>query len=149
MSDVRKVLVTVYHLTAREAPYLRRLEHAGFEVVRNPLGRHYPESELIDPLPGVFATLAGGEPYTERVFAAAPDLRMVARFGVGYDMIDVLAATRHGVAIAMAFGANHEAVAEFTLVLMLGLATHLVAHHQRAKSGGRACRYRGAVQGPP
>jgi phosphoglycerate dehydrogenase-like enzyme len=147
MSDAPKVLGTVYHLTAREAPYLRRLEQAGFEVVRNPLGRHYTESELIDALPGVFATLAGGEPYTERVFAAAPDLRMVARFGVGYDMIDVPAATRHGVAIAMAFGANHEAVADFTLALMLGLSTSLLGHHQRAKSGGWGCGFHAAFWG--
>jgi D-3-phosphoglycerate dehydrogenase / 2-oxoglutarate reductase len=147
VSDAPKVLVTVYHLTAREAPYLRRLERAGFEVVRNPLGRHYTESELVAALPGVFGTLAGGEPYTERVFQAARDLRIVARFGVGYDMIDVDAATRHGVAIAMAFGANHEAVADFTLALMIGLATNLVAHHQRAKSGGWGCGFHAAFWG--
>jgi D-isomer specific 2-hydroxyacid dehydrogenase, catalytic domain len=46
------------------------------------------------------------------VFQAARDLRTVALFGVGYDMIDVCAATRHRVAIAMASGANHEAVAD-------------------------------------
>ena len=147
MSDAPKVLVTVYHLTAREAPYLRRLEQAGFKVVRNPLGRHYTESELIDALQGVFGTLAGGEPYTERVFEAARDLRIVARFGVGYDMIDVGAATRHGVAIAMAFGANHEAVADFTVALMLGLSTNLVGHHQRAKSGGWGCGFHAAFWG--
>jgi D-3-phosphoglycerate dehydrogenase len=142
-----KVLVTVYHLAAREAPYLERLERAGFEVVRNPLGRHYTEQELIDALPGVFATLAGGEPYTERVFRAATDLRVVARFGVGYDMIDVAAASRHGVAVAMAFGANHEAVADFTVTLMAGLATGLIDHHQRAKSGGWGCGFHAAFWG--
>ena len=36
MPGAPKILVTVYHLTAREAPYLLRLERAGFEVVRNP-----------------------------------------------------------------------------------------------------------------
>ena len=40
----------------------------------------------------MYATIAGGEPYTERVFAAAPGLRVVARFGVGYDKFDVEAA---------------------------------------------------------
>jgi D-3-phosphoglycerate dehydrogenase len=142
-----KVLVTVYHLATREAPYLGRLERAGFEVVRNPLGRHYTEQELVDALPGVFATLAGGEPYTERVFRAATDLRVVARFGVGHDMIDVGAATRHGVAVAMAFGANHEAVADFTMTLMAGLATNLMGHHQRAKSGGWGCGFHAGFWG--
>ena len=40
----------------------------------------------------MYATIAGGEPYTERLFAAAPGLRVVARFGVGYDKFDVEAA---------------------------------------------------------
>ena len=139
--DRRRVLVTVYHLAAREAPYLRRLEEAGFEVVRNPLGRHYSEAELIEALQGVYATVAGGEPYTERVFRGAPDLRVVARFGVGYDMIDVPAATRHGVAIAMAFGTNHEAVADYALTLMLALAGDVVRHHQTVKAGRWGCDF--------
>ena len=47
----------------------------------------------------------------------------------------------------MAFGANHEAVADFTLALMLGLATNLVGHHQRAKSGGWGCGFHAAFWG--
>lgn len=141
MNTGRRVLVTVSHLITRDAPYLGRLEHAGFEVVRNPLGRHYTETELIDALPGVFATVAGGEPYTERVFRHAKDLRVVARFGVGYDMIDVGAATRHGIAIAMAFGTNHEAVADYTLALMLGLASNVVWHDRVVKRGGWGCDF--------
>jgi phosphoglycerate dehydrogenase-like enzyme len=35
----------------------------------------------------VFATIAGGEPYTERVFTAAPELKVIARMGVGYDKV--------------------------------------------------------------
>lgn len=86
----RKVLVNVYHLVDREAPYLRRLSDAGFELVMNRLGRQQTAEELTAALPGVFGTIAGGEPYTAEVFAspAARDLRVVARFGVGYDRAD-------------------------------------------------------------
>lgn len=141
MGAGRKVLVTVHHLASRDAPYLTRLEQAGFEVIRNPPGRHYTEAELIDALPGVFATLAGGEPYTDRVFREAEDLRVVARFGVGYDMIDVSAASRHGVVIAMAFGTNHEAVADYTFALMAALAGNVVRHHLTVKGGGWGCDF--------
>ena len=135
MSTKPKVLVAVQQMADREAPYLHPLEEAGLEVVRNRRGRPLTESELIDALPGVFATLAGGEAYTARVFEHAKRLRVVARFGVGYDRIDISAATRHGVAIAMAFGANHESVADYTLALMLALAVDLVRHHEQVKRG--------------
>jgi D-3-phosphoglycerate dehydrogenase len=134
--EKKKILWAVSHLGEREIPFIRRLEEAGFEVVRNSLGRVYSEDELITALPGAFATVASVEPYTERVFQAARDLRVVARYGVGYEMIDVAAATRHGVVVAMAFGTNHETVADCTLALMAALVRNVVANHLRMKSGG-------------
>src|SRR3972149_11479428 len=89
-----RVRVTGGPLYKREAPYLRRLEEAGLEVVRK-VGNQgkLTEAELIGALPGVFATLASSEPYTARVFESAPDLRVVSRWGVGYGAADVTAAT--------------------------------------------------------
>ncbi len=132
-----RVLVTVAQIHDREAPYLRRLEAAGLEVVRAK-GRQgkLTEDELIERLPGVFATLASSEPYTERVFRQAPDLRVVARWGVGHDAIDVAAATRHRVAVCTAVGANHEAVADYTVALMCALQRGVLANH-RLVTGGR------------
>jgi D-3-phosphoglycerate dehydrogenase len=52
------------------APALERLRGAGCELVFNQTGRTLTEDELIGLLPGVFGTIAGGEPYSERVFAA-------------------------------------------------------------------------------
>ena len=91
-----RVVVTVTHIYSREASYLHRLEEGGFEVERR-LGKggKLTEDEVIEALPGAFATLAGSEPYTERVFRSAPDLRVIARWGVGFDAIDVPAAPRH------------------------------------------------------
>ncbi|MCK7474569.1 MAG: phosphoglycerate dehydrogenase [Rhodopseudomonas palustris] len=127
--------MALYHLGERVSPYIARLEREGFEVVRNPVGRCLTEDELVETLPGVFATIAGVEPYTERVFRAAPDPRIVARYGVGPDAVDVAAATRHGVAVAMAFGTNHEAVADSTLTLMAAVVGNVVPHHMRVRRG--------------
>ena len=112
MNDKKKILVTLHLLARRAQPTFERLRLAGLEVAFNTLGRRLTEDELIDALPGVFATVAGVEGYSERVLAGAPDLRLISRWGVGYDSIDVAAATRHGVAVALAFGTNHEAVAD-------------------------------------
>ena len=93
------------------------------------------EDELRDALPGVFATLASSEPYSERVFRAAPDLRVVARWGVGFDAIDVDAATRHGVVVCTSVGANHEAVADYAVSLMCALQRGLVRNHRLITGG--------------
>jgi phosphoglycerate dehydrogenase-like enzyme len=136
MTDRRKVLVAVsrFHESSPEA--FARLRAAGCEVVQNDLGRLLTEGELIERLPGVFATIAGSEPYTERVLAAAPDLRVIARFGVGYDHVDVAAASRHGVAVAMAFGTNHEAVADHAFALIAALGNRILLDHQKVMGGG-------------
>jgi len=138
-----RVLVTVTHIHDREASYLLRLENAGLEVVRR-LGKagKLSEDEVIEALPGVFATLAGSEPYTERVFRSAPDLRIIARWGVGFDAIDVAAATRHGVPVCTAVGANHEAVADYAVALMCALQRGLLQNHRLITSGAWRTEFR-------
>ena len=131
-----RVLITVPHTYQRDAPYLQRLETAGLEAERR-IGRHgkLTEDELRDALPGVFATLASSEPYTERVFRGAPELRVVARWGVGFDAIDVDAATSHGVVVCTAVGANHEAVADYAVSLMCTLQRGLFRNHRLITGG--------------
>jgi len=141
-----KVLVTVAQLYRREADYLRRLEAAGLRVERR-IGRRgrLSEDELMEALPGVFATLASMEPYTERVFRSAPELRIIGRWGVGYDAIDVPAATGHGVLVCTAVGANHESVADYAVALMLALQRGIVANHRMLTSGVWQTVFRPAI----
>ena len=137
----KKVLVCAMQLHKRRGAWLQRLEEAGFDVEFNTLGRKFTEAELIDHLPGAYATIAGSEPYNERSFAAAPELRIIARWGVGYDQVDVDAATRNGVAVAMAFGANHEAVADAAFALMSAQANDILPYHNLVAGGGWGGRY--------
>ena len=121
-----RVLVAIPRVHEATRPALARLAAAGFELVDNPIRRTLGEAELIALLPGCFATIAGGERYDERVFEAAPGLKVVARMGVGYDKVDVAAATRHGVVVAMGFGTNHEAVADLAFTMMGALSNRAV-----------------------
>ena len=61
-------------------------------------------------------------PFTDAVFAACPDLRMVSIWGVGTDNIDLESAARRGVTVCNTPGANAIAVAEHALALMLAVA---------------------------
>jgi phosphoglycerate dehydrogenase-like enzyme len=131
-----KVLIAPMTLATVEGAYRQALRGAGFELVFPGKGHQLSEDELLAALDGIDASVAGSEPYTARVFAAHPRLRVVARVGVGYDAVDVPAATRHGVAIAITPGANHDSVAEHTFTLLLGLSRGLVPQHLGVKAGG-------------
>lgn len=130
------VLVTIPWFKSRPAPLLDRLREAGCDVTINQQERTYDEAALIDVIPGIHATIAGSEPYNDRTLAAANELKLVARLGVGFDQIDVAAATRHQVPIAMAFGTNHEAVADHAFAMLAALGNQLFPYHKKVMEGG-------------
>jgi phosphoglycerate dehydrogenase-like enzyme len=130
-----KVLIAPAHLAKIEGQHLQILKDAGFELVFPARGHQLTEEELLAIIPGVSGSVAGMEPYTPRVLDACPTLRVIARVGVGFDAVDVPAATAHGVAVCIAPGTNQEAVAEHTFCMMLGLTRQLVEKHNSVKAG--------------
>jgi D-3-phosphoglycerate dehydrogenase / 2-oxoglutarate reductase len=132
---MKKVLIAPMTLADLGGPYADLLSGAGFEMVYPKRPHQLSEDELLQELNGTCAALAGSEPYTRRVFSAHPTLRVIARAGVGYDAVDVAAATQHGVAVAIAPGTNQDAVAEHTFALILALAKNVAFQHPAVKAG--------------
>jgi phosphoglycerate dehydrogenase-like enzyme len=130
-----KVLIAPATLAGIEGAFVGVLREAGFELIYPNRGAQLNEEELLAFLPGVKASLAGSEPYTARVLAAHPQLRVIARAGVGFDAVDMAAATRQGVAVAITPGTNEGSVAEHTFCLILGLAKNLIPQHLGVKCG--------------
>jgi phosphoglycerate dehydrogenase-like enzyme len=129
------VAVTPEPLFRFQDEYLRRLKEEGFEL-RFPSRPGIPEeSETLEILKGAVAVIAGGERYSDSVLSKLPELRVISRFGVGYDAVDVAAATRRGVALAITPDANHEAVAEHTLALILGVTRAVAQRTHEVRSG--------------
>jgi D-3-phosphoglycerate dehydrogenase len=91
--------------------------------------------ELAAAMPGVHAVLAGGDVIDAALLAAAPDLRTVARHGVGYDTVDVAACTRRGVVVSITAGVNDLSVAEHTLMLLLAVARRTVEMDAATRTG--------------
>jgi phosphoglycerate dehydrogenase-like enzyme len=119
-----------------QGEFLRVLQQAGFELVFPGKAHQMVEDELMAALEGISASVAGSEPYTARVLDAHPQLRVIARVGVGYDAVDVPAATARGVAVTIAVNTNQGSVAEHTFALMLALAKRLVPQHLSTIHGG-------------
>lgn len=130
-----KVLIAPTTLAGVDASFVHLLEDAGLELVYHGLPAQLNEAQLLDALTGVEASLAGSEPYTPRVFQAHPQLKVVARVGVGYDGVNVEAATRSGAVVTIAPGTNQGSVAEHTFALMLALVKHLVPQHEGVRDG--------------
>ena len=131
-----KVLIAPMTLAGLDGRFLQALRQGGFELAYPPRAVQLLEEELLVALQGIDASLAGSEPYTRRVIEANPRLKVIARVGVGFDAVDVEAATSRGIAVTTTPGANHDAVAEHTLALMLALVKDLVAQHNAVRAGG-------------
>ncbi|MEV0291614.1 phosphoglycerate dehydrogenase [Kribbella sp. NPDC050820] len=79
--------------------------------------------------------LAGLDEVAGAVFEQAPRLRVVARYGVGVDRVDLEAAKRHDVTVTVTPGANANAVAELTIAFLLALARPVTAGRDRVRAG--------------
>lgn len=76
---------------------------------------------------------------------AAPNLKVIGRTGVGYDMVDVEAATKRGIPVVLTPGANNRSVAEHTLALIFALSKNLVEGHNEQLKGNYAVRNKGVA----
>lgn len=132
MPTVLIVPQVLYRTPGRHAEILRE---AGFDLKYPEPQAIYSEEETIAMLEGCAAVIAAGEPYSDRVLSALPALRVVARAGVGFDMVDVEAATRHRVAVAITPRGNYEAVAEHALTMLFALAKGIVRQDREVRCG--------------
>lgn len=130
-----KVLVTPRSFRRTPGRHWERLREVGLEVLESPLDRPLLEEELLNLVKDVDAMIVGLDKVTRRVIEEAKALRIIAKYGVGLDNIDLEAAAERGIVVTYTPGANAPAVAELSWGLILALARHIVFHHLRLKSG--------------
>ena len=106
------------------------------DLVFNPSKKPMKEDELIEALQGCEGLLAGLDEITAKVFENCPELRVVSRYGVGYDRVDVDAAKEHGVIVTNTPGVNAEAVGELTMGLLLAIARKIPDLDRDTRAGG-------------
>jgi phosphoglycerate dehydrogenase-like enzyme len=130
-----RILITSIFLQAGDEVDCR-LRETGFEPVYHPLTGKRTEEELIDLLRGIDGVIVSSDPFTARVLAAAPQLKVISRTGVGYDAIDMKAATARGIVVTTTPGVNRHAVAEWAIALMLCCARKLTTNLDEVRRGG-------------
>jgi len=129
-----RVLVTTTSLQDTPGPHHDKLAGAGIELVRErgPL----PEARMLELAGSFDAFLCGDDVISRAVIEKSlPRLRIIAKYGIGVDKIDVAAATEHGIPVTFTPGVNHTTVAEHCFGLMLCLSKHLVDEVNYVRSG--------------
>lgn len=115
-----RILLTTTSYQDTPGPHHELLESQGYEIVRErgPL----PEEKMLE-LAGEFdGFLCGDDAITQAVIEKSlPRLKVIAKYGIGLDKIDVAFATEQKLAVLNTPGVNHTTVAEHTFGLLLGL----------------------------
>lgn len=130
----QRVLITS-SVVAEDNPELNRLREIGCEVSNHRRAQHHSAAEMRDLIKGVDGVIAASDIYDSSVFEVADRLKIIARVGVGYDAIDLKAATAHDVIVSTTPGANHEAVADLAFGLILSLARYIPLHDRLVRAG--------------
>jgi D-3-phosphoglycerate dehydrogenase/(S)-sulfolactate dehydrogenase len=129
------VLITTEVLRDARGKHAELLEAAGYELRFPAKSLLLSEDDVLEAAQGFAATIAGSEPYTDRVLAGLPALRIISRNGVGYDRIDVPATTRRGIAVTITPEGNHAAVAEHAIALLLAVTRSIVTNAVDTRHG--------------
>jgi phosphoglycerate dehydrogenase-like enzyme len=130
------VLIGPGTLRNQPGPFREILTAAGFRCIDPPGDHTLTVSEVGSFLPEADAFVAGGELVPADLIARAPRLRVIARTGVGYDAVDVAAATARKIPVVITPGTNQESVAEQTFALILALTRNIVNYDRMIRAGG-------------
>ncbi|MCG3199931.1 MAG: Hydroxypyruvate reductase [bacterium] len=115
-----RVLVTTTSFQDTPGPHHERLASQGFEIdrERGPL----PEARMLELVGEYDAILCGDDAFTRKVLEKSlPRLKVLSKYGIGVDKIDLQAATDLRIPVTYCPGVNHTTVAEHSFGLMLSL----------------------------
>ena len=105
------------------------------DLVFNPLERPLSEDELIPLLKDCEGYIAGVDFITRKVIENAPSLRVISRYGVGIDRVDLKAAKEKNIVLCNTPGVNANAVADLTIGLLICIARKLPLLDRKTREG--------------
>jgi phosphoglycerate dehydrogenase-like enzyme len=129
------VLVTATSYGKNDPSLFSHLQERVGNVVYNTTGKPLDSKQLQALLPGMDGYIAGLDCIDREAIQSADQLRVIARYGVGVDSVDLAAAKQCGIVVTNTPGANSVSVAELAVAMMLALARNLVSATQATKAG--------------
>ncbi len=130
-----RVLVTPTSYGKGNPLLVEFLEGQVGEVVYNRTGRPLNENELTELIADVDGCIAGLDQFSQAVIHAGKKLKVISRYGVGLDNIDLEAAKKKKIMITNTPGANASSVADLTIAFILLLCRQVCWSNEKVKGG--------------
>jgi D-3-phosphoglycerate dehydrogenase len=130
-----KILLTTTSFQDTPGEHHDLLKATGWEIVtaRGPLN----ETDTLALVGDVDGYICGDDLITRRVLEKArPKLKVLSKYGIGVDKIDVESCTEFGIPLLFTPGVNHTTVAEHNFLLLLALVKNLLFHTDSTRAGG-------------
>src|SRR5690349_14791257 len=130
-----KILLTTTSFQDTPGTHHDLLASKGWEIItaRGPLN----EADTFALVGDVDGYICGDDAITRRVLEKArPRLKVLSKYGIGVDKIDVKSATEFGLPVLFTPGVNHTTVAEHCFLLLLALQKNLLFHTDSTRAGG-------------
>ena len=117
-----KVLITPRSFGKYNDIAKNQLVEHGIEIISNPSGSILKEEQLIDLVKDVDGIIIGVDPLNEQVLSHAKNLKVISKYGVGVDNIDLDYCKSHNIDVHITKNANSNAVADYAFALILAVA---------------------------
>jgi len=130
-----KIVITPRTFGKLDPAPIDMLTQAGYDLILNPFDRLLNEEELMGLIPEAHGLIVGLDPVSVKVLEKARQLKVISKYGVGTDNIDLDTATSMGILVLNAPGTNSGAVAELALGLMLAVARHISESDRKTRLG--------------
>jgi D-3-phosphoglycerate dehydrogenase / 2-oxoglutarate reductase len=130
-----RVALTTTSFQDTPGEHHKLLADTGWEIVRarGPLN----EADTLALVGDIDGFICGDDMITRQVLEKArPRLKVISKYGIGVDKIDVKSCTEFGIPLLFTPGVNHTTVAEHTFLLLLALEKNLLFHTDSTRSGG-------------
>ena len=128
-----KVLITPRSFEHIKDKFLELLKDAEIEVVMNPYGRVIKEDEMVELIKDMDGIIVGIDPITKRVIYNASKLKVISKYGVGVDNIDLESAKERNIVVTNTPNANSNAVAELTVGLIISVLRNIPLSDRRVR----------------
>ena len=130
-----RILLTTTSFQDTPGEHHKLLAETGWEVVtaRGPLN----EADTLALMGEFDGYICGDDLITAAVIEKAlPRLKVISKYGIGVDKIDLKTATAKGIPVLFTPGVNHTTVAEHAFLLLLALERNFLFHTDSTRAGG-------------
>ena len=131
-----KILVTPRAFAKSGMAGIEKMRNEGWDVHVNETGKSYTHEEFLNLAKDVDGIIIGVDTADKEMMDQCPNLKAIAKYGVGVDNIDLEAAKEKGIKISRAIGCNSLSVAEHAMSFVFALSKNIYKATKNVKEGG-------------